>query len=109
MANSFVETHCKSLMLLSACVLSVGSHYGNYLVGPLKESLSEQLHTTSVDFASMLSAMSLVNTVVPLLGFLVPRYGPARMGLIATATIIAGMSLVWLSDMNSSLSGMVCV
>ena len=76
-------------------------------MGPLKSKLSEQLHASSTDFASLLSSISLVNSVMPLLGFLVPKYGPSAMGMIATGVICMGTIGVLLSDQIEWLNGMV--
>ncbi|GAA5855816.1 hypothetical protein JCM8547_000368 [Rhodosporidiobolus lusitaniae] len=96
-------------MLLSACCLSVGSHYATYTLGPIKKSL----HTSEGGFAALITALELANTVTPLLsGFLVPRFGAATCGLVATGSVSLGQLIVCLAQdseggVSGNLGGMV--
>ncbi|BGP38534.1 hypothetical protein JCM10450v2_002483 [Rhodotorula kratochvilovae] len=79
------------VLLLCASVLSVGSHYSTYTLGPIKKSLG----TSESSFAGLISALELLNTVTPLLsGFLVPRFGAAACGLAATGAVLLGQLIV---------------
>ncbi|TNY21396.1 major facilitator superfamily domain-containing protein [Rhodotorula diobovata] len=83
------------VLLVCASVLSVGSHYSTYTLGPIKKSLG----TTEGGFAALVSSFELLNTVTPLLsGFLVPRYGAATCGLVATGAVLVGQLIVCVSS-----------
>ncbi|GAA5906394.1 uncharacterized protein JCM6883_005536 [Sporobolomyces salmoneus] len=93
-------TRKRHIMLACACLLGLGSHFGAYLLGPLKGSLK----TSENGFASLIASFELLNTVTPLVcGFLVPRFGAANVGLVATGCVLIGQFVVFLSqgdDMN---------
>ncbi|GAA5834057.1 hypothetical protein JCM11251_003604 [Rhodosporidiobolus azoricus] len=99
----------RAAMLALACVLSVGSHYATYILGPIKKSLG----TTEGGFAALISAFELLNTVTPLLsGFLVPRFGAAACGLVATGSVLLGQVIVCFAQRgeggeSSDLGGMI--
>ncbi|GAA5852398.1 hypothetical protein JCM9279_001190 [Rhodotorula babjevae] len=79
------------VLLGCAAVLSVGSHYSTYTLGPIKKSLG----TSEGGFAALVSSFEVLNTVSPLLsGFLVPRYGAAACGLVATGAVLVGQLVV---------------
>ncbi|GAA5934061.1 uncharacterized protein JCM15063_000544 [Sporobolomyces koalae] len=82
-------------MLACACLLGLGSHFGAYVLGPIKSSLK----TSESGFAAFIASFELLNTITPLLsGFLVPRFGAAKVGLVATGTVLAGQIIVCLSQ-----------
>ncbi|GAA6037257.1 hypothetical protein JCM8097_008647 [Rhodosporidiobolus ruineniae] len=96
-------------ILGAACCLSIGSHFSTYLLGPLKKSLK----TSESHFAALISAFELLNTVTPLIsGFLVPRYGAAACGLVATGAVLLGQLIVCLAQsseggVGGNIGGMV--
>lgn len=64
------EKRIRSAMLACACCLSLGSHFGGHILGPLKSTIK----ATESEFVSLISAGELVNTLTPLLsGLLVPK------------------------------------
>ncbi|GAA5925721.1 hypothetical protein JCM3775_001483 [Rhodotorula graminis] len=82
------------VLLGCAAVLSVGSHYSTYTLGPIKKSLG----TSEGGFAALVSSFEVLNTVSPLLsGFLVPRYGAAACGFVATGAVLVGQLVVCFS------------
>ncbi|CEQ42188.1 SPOSA6832_03984 [Sporobolomyces salmonicolor] len=104
------------VMLVCACLLgvvdekpSICRHFGSYVLGPIKKSLK----TTESGFAALISAFELLNTVTPLIsGFLVPRYGAARVGLAATGAVLLGQIIVCLAQgdddvVGSNMGGMI--
>ncbi|KAK4696885.1 hypothetical protein P7C70_g8302, partial [Phenoliferia sp. Uapishka_3] len=96
------ERNIRWLMLGCACCLSVGSHFGSYVLGPIKS----RLKTTEGGFASLVSASQLVNTVTPLFsGFLVPKIGAARCGLLATGAVMFGQLVVVWTERNGLNEG----
>jgi MFS family permease len=90
--------------------LPANSHYSTYTLGPIKKDL----HTSEGHFAALLSALELASTLTPLLsGFLIPRYGAAAVGLIATGAIFLGQLIVCAAfsregGVNENLGAMVC-
>ncbi|BGO90273.1 hypothetical protein NBRC10512_004794 [Rhodotorula toruloides] len=83
------------LMLACACLLSVGSHYSSYVLGPIKRSLG----TSESGFAALISSFELLNTISPLVsGFLVPKYGAAVCGLVATGAVLLGQLVVCFAE-----------
>ncbi|KAI9460854.1 hypothetical protein BJY52DRAFT_234015 [Lactarius psammicola] len=56
------------IALLCACSLSIGSHYGSYILAPLKSRLEREMGTSDVEFSLLVSAFSLNSTWTPLLG-----------------------------------------
>lgn len=100
------EQHKRNIMLACACLLGLGSHFGAYVLGPIKSSLK----TSESAFASLIGSFELLNTVTPLLsGFLVPRFGAAKVGLAATGIVLAGQTLVCLSQgHNMNMAGTIC-
>ncbi|GAA6011358.1 hypothetical protein JCM10207_008312 [Rhodosporidiobolus poonsookiae] len=99
----------RAVMLGAACVLSVGSHFSTYVLGPIKKTL----HTSEGGFAALISAFELLNTVTPLVsGFLVPRYGAAACGLVATGAVLLGQIIVCIAQdgeggVGGNIGGMV--
>jgi hypothetical protein len=115
--------------LACACLLSIGSyvlffpsstpflahsrpansHYSTYTLGPIKKDL----HTSEGHFAALLSALELASTLTPLLsGILIPRFGAAAVGLVATGAIFIGQLIVCAAfsregGVNENLGAMV--
>ncbi|GAA6005164.1 hypothetical protein JCM11491_002599 [Sporobolomyces phaffii] len=100
----------RHVMLACACLLGLGSHFGAYVLGPIKSSLK----TSESAFASLIASFELLNTVTPLLsGFLVPKFGAARVGLFATGIVLCGQIVVCASqgadmDMAGTVSPTIC-
>ncbi|KAG0176763.1 hypothetical protein DFQ29_005669 [Apophysomyces sp. BC1021] len=57
----------KALILLCMLTIPVGSHYLDATVGTLKTALKHSMHINNTQFSILLSAVSLVNTLLPLL------------------------------------------
>jgi MFS family permease len=82
----------RALALLCACCLSVGSHYGSYILGPLKSRLAREVGTSNSQFSLIVSAYSLNSTWTPLIGgLLVTRFGPAIISVFATSFVLVGL------------------
>ncbi|KAI5481713.1 major facilitator superfamily protein [Pseudohyphozyma bogoriensis] len=91
------EKKVRKVMLACACCLSIGSHYGSYVLGPTKTKMKG----SESNFASLISASQLVNTVTPLVvGSLVPKYGVEKCGLAATGVVLLGQLIVCWSQRN---------
>ena len=50
----------RAFALLVACLLSVGSHYGSYLLGPIKNRIQREMGTSNTQFSLLLAALSYV-------------------------------------------------
>lgn len=48
----------RAFALLVACLLSVGSHYGSYLLGPIKNRIQREMGTSNTQFSLLLAALS---------------------------------------------------
>ncbi|KAF8271368.1 major facilitator superfamily domain-containing protein [Lactarius quietus] len=89
----------RAIALLCACSLSIGSHYGIYILAPLKSRLEREMGTSDVEFSLLISAFSLNSTWTPLLGgVLTSRLGTTTFSIIATSIILSGLSVLLVGD-----------
>jgi MFS family permease len=89
----------RAIALLCACSLSIGSHYGSYILAPLKSRLEREMGTSDVEFSLLISAFSLNSTWTPLLGgVLTSRLGTTTFSVIATGVILSGLSVLLVGD-----------
>ncbi|KDE03430.1 hypothetical protein MVLG_06093 [Microbotryum lychnidis-dioicae p1A1 Lamole] len=96
------QERIRRILLALACLLAIGSHYGAYLLGPLKHSLK----TSEGNFSSLISSFELSNTITPLIsGMLVPKFGAARVGLFSTAIVLCGLLLVVYGQLDDGEGG----
>ncbi len=117
------------LALVTACMLSLGSHYGTYLLGPLKTSLSRELGSDNVQFSILIGSFSLnsepirrssgmawdlltcssfVDTWTPLVGGLITSMmGTAVSSILATSLIFLGQALLLFGRWQGHLATMV--
>lgn len=94
----------RSLALLCAMTLSIGSHFGSYFLGPLKSRLSREIGTSNAEFSLMIAAFDLNSTWTPLVGgLMVCRLGTARSSIIATSAILLGQIILMLGDFMESV------
>ncbi|EJU02025.1 MFS general substrate transporter [Dacryopinax primogenitus] len=94
----------RALALLCACALSVGSHYAQYFLGPIKSRLSREMGTSNAQFSLLIASFSLNNTWTPLLGgLLTARLGTAWSSVLATSLIFVGQLILLLGDTLESV------
>ncbi|KAF8587893.1 MFS general substrate transporter [Ramaria rubella] len=94
----------RGLALLCACSLSIGSHFGQNTLGPLKSRLSREKSTSSSEFSLLIAAFGLNSTWTPLVGgLLVSRLGTTRSSIIATSLIFAGQLILLFGELSDSL------
>ncbi|KAL6309994.1 MFS general substrate transporter [Sparassis latifolia] len=94
----------RALALLCACSLSVGSHYAQYILGPLKSRLSREMGTDNTEFSLLISAFSLNSTWTPLVGgILAGRLGTTYTSILATGVIFLGQTLLLIGNLASSV------
>lgn len=54
--------------------------------------------------AALIGAFELINTLTPLVsGLLVPRFGAAAVGLVATGVVVVGLGIVVVSGLDNVL------
>ncbi|KAF8531008.1 major facilitator superfamily domain-containing protein [Gautieria morchelliformis] len=98
----------RGLALLCACSLSIGSHFGQNTLGPLKSRLSREKGTSNAEFSLLIAALGLNSTWTPLVGgLLAARLGTTWTSLIATSLILAGQLILLLGDLSSSVKTML--
>ncbi|KAG8810684.1 hypothetical protein FRC17_002834 [Serendipita sp. 399] len=112
-ASSQEEAHrwrkffIRSLALVCAMSLSIGSHFGSYFLGPLKSRLSREIGTNNAQFSLLIAAFDLNSTWTPLVGgLLVCRFGTARSSIIATSAILLGQVVLLIGDL---LENVLCM
>ncbi|TRM66347.1 major facilitator superfamily domain-containing protein [Schizophyllum amplum] len=97
----------RALALLCACSLSVGSHYANYVLGPLKSRLARELGASHTEFSLLFSAYSLNSTWTSLVGgALASKLGTTATSVIATGIILIGQLLLLLGHAIGSIRTM---
>ncbi|ORX89781.1 MFS general substrate transporter [Basidiobolus meristosporus CBS 931.73] len=98
----------KAIALLCALLLSVGSHYAAHTLGALKNTIKEELGISNSEYGVLQSSVSLVNTVLPILGgAFIDAFG-TNMGSILSTTLIAlGNVFVAFSASYSSFPTMI--
>ncbi|KCV67742.1 hypothetical protein H696_05851 [Fonticula alba] len=110
LGNTLVDKPLKYrlLALVCSCLLSVGSHYASHMLSALKPTLKEELDITNAQFGLLQSAVSLVNTVIPLFGgIFIDLFGTTWGSLAASTLILVGEAIVALSTMAVSFEVMV--
>ncbi|KIM25377.1 hypothetical protein M408DRAFT_74261, partial [Serendipita vermifera MAFF 305830] len=97
----------RTLALLCAMSLSIGSHFGSYFLGPLKSRLAREIGTSNAEFSLMIAAFDLNSTWTPLVGgLLVYRFGTARSSIVATFVILLGQTILLIGDWMENVACM---
>ncbi|KAH9944398.1 MFS general substrate transporter [Epithele typhae] len=97
-------TFIRSLALLCACSLSVGSHYATYILGPLKSRLSREMGTNNTEFSLLISASSLNSTWTPLVGgLLASRLGTTYTSILATGVVFFGQACLLAGNLSDNV------
>jgi MFS family permease len=85
-----------------------GSHYSAHVLGALKITLKKELDISNAQYGILQSAVSLVNTVLPILaGFFIDMFGTKAGSLVASSLILVGNTLVALSTHMKAFPVMV--
>ncbi|KAI9572942.1 major facilitator superfamily domain-containing protein [Boletus coccyginus] len=94
----------RTLALLCACSLSIGSHYASYTLAPLKSRLSRELGTSNTEFSLLISALSLNGTWTPLIGgMLASKLGTTLTSILATGVVFLGQVLLLFGETQESV------
>ena len=102
------ERWTKAFVLVSACTFSIGSHYSQDCIGPLKDILKGQLDMSDSQISLILGSNLVANTVVPVIaGVLVARFGTLPSSLVATGVLFLGQLINLIALMNRNIPGMI--
>ncbi|KAI8380992.1 major facilitator superfamily domain-containing protein [Radiomyces spectabilis] len=101
----------KIVILICMLALPVGCHYLEATMGTLKTTLKHKMHINNTEFSILLSSVSLVNTVLPLLAgtFIddVSHLGSIRATTIVSMVIFIGSLLVSIAGIRNSYPIMI--
>ncbi|KAI8342551.1 major facilitator superfamily domain-containing protein [Chlamydoabsidia padenii] len=101
----------KSMVLICMLTLPVGCHYMEATMGTLKTSLKASMHINNTQFGILLSAVTLVNTMLPLLaGAFVDDttgFGSVRATTFVSFVIFVGSLIVSLAASHNHYAAMV--
>jgi MFS family permease len=102
------ERWTKFFVLALACTFSIGSHYAQDCIGPLKDILKQDLLISDSQISLILGSNLVANTVVPIIaGVLVARFGTLKSSLFATGVLFLGQAINLLALCLGSVHGMI--
>jgi len=102
------ERWTKLFVLALACTFSVGSHYSQDCIGPLKDILKEDLNITDSQMSLILGSNLVANTIVPIVaGLLVAKFGLLKCSLFATGVLFVGQAINLIALIFQSVPGMI--
>lgn len=98
----------RSIALICTCSLSIGSHYANYILGPLKSRLQREIGASHAEFGLLIAAYTLNSTWTPLVGgVLASRLGTTVTSILATGIIFLGQVILLIGDIWGDVRLMV--
>ncbi|KAI8144199.1 major facilitator superfamily domain-containing protein [Fennellomyces sp. T-0311] len=99
---------CKMIALVCALLLAVGSHFAAHTLGAMKNTVKTEFGITNSQYGVIQSTVSIVNTVLPVIGGLfVDAFGTIPGSVITTVLITSGNILVAISTSYASLPTMI--
>lgn len=102
------ERWTKLFVLALACTFSVGSHYSQNSIGPLKDILKQDLSITDTQMSLVLGSNLIANTIVPIVaGVLVAKFGTLKSSLFATSILFLGQAINLLAVIYRNVPGMI--
>ena len=102
------ERWTKLFVLALACTFSVGSHYSQNCIGPLKDILKKDLSISDSQISLVLGSNLVANTIVPIIaGVLVARFGTLKSSLFATGVLFLGQVINLIAVTLRSVPGMI--
>jgi len=102
------ERWTKFFVLALACTFSIGSHYSQDCIGPLKDILKKDLSISDSQMSLILGSNLVANTIVPIVaGVLVARFGTLKSSLFATGVLFLGQAINLLALCFGSVPGMI--
>jgi len=104
----FSERWTKLFVLALACTFSIGSHYSQDCIGPLKDILKEELNISDSQMSLVLGSNLVTNTIVPIIaGVLVAKFGTLKSSLFATGVLFIGQAITLVAVIWESVPGMI--
>ncbi|RIB29423.1 major facilitator superfamily domain-containing protein [Gigaspora rosea] len=98
----------KVFALVCTLFLSIGSHFAAHTLGALKSIVKDELGITNSQYGIIQSSVSLVNTILPILGgVFIDTFGTSIGSILATSLIALGNIIVALSTNLRSFPMMV--
>lgn len=102
------ELWAKLYVLALACTFSIGSHYSQSCIGPLKDILKEELSISDSQISLVLGSNLIANTIVPIVaGLLVAHFGTLKSSLFATGVLFLGQAINLVAVFHGSVRGMI--
>jgi fucose permease len=102
------ERWTKLFVLALACTFSIGSHYSQSCIGPLKDILKADLNISDSQISLILGSNLVANTIVPIIaGVLVARFGTLKSSLFATGVLFLGQAINLIAVFRGSVYGMI--
>ncbi|KAI8866589.1 MFS general substrate transporter, partial [Ramicandelaber brevisporus] len=88
--------------------MSIGSHYAAHTLGALKSTIKQEMDISNRQYGVLQSSVSVVNTIIPVLGgILIDAMGTGIGSLATTFLIVTGNALTSLSTHSNSFGLMV--
>lgn len=107
-SNPRRELSTKLFVLAVACTFSIGSHYSQSCIGPLKDILKSDLNISDSQISLILGSNLVANTIVPIIaGVLVARFGTLKSSLFATGVLFVGQAINLIAVFRGSVNGMI--
>lgn len=102
------ERWTKLFVLALACTFSIGSHYSQDCLGPLKDILKRELNISDTQMSLILGSHLVANTILPIIaGVLVARFGTLKSSLFATGVLFLGQAINLVAVIRGSVHGMI--
>ncbi|KAI9315686.1 major facilitator superfamily domain-containing protein [Dichotomocladium elegans] len=98
----------KMTALVCALLLAVGSHFAAHTLGAMKNTIKQEFGINNSQYGVLQSSVSIVNTVLPVIGGLfLDAFGTIPGSIITTVLITSGNVLVAWSTHGASLPMMI--
>ncbi|KAL7319191.1 hypothetical protein PS15m_002358 [Mucor circinelloides] len=98
----------KIVALLCAMFLAMGSHFAAHTLGAMKSTIKKEFDITNSQYGVLQSSVSIVNTVLPLIGgIFIDAFGTIPGSILTTVLIASGNILVAASTSTANLSMMI--
>ncbi|CAO3615537.1 unnamed protein product [Cunninghamella blakesleeana] len=101
-------THLKGVALMCALLLAVGSHFAAHTLGAMKNTIKQEFDISNSQYGVIQSSVSIVNTILPVMGgIVIDSFGTGPGSIITTVLITFGNILVALSTHSSNWNIMI--
>ncbi|RCH95918.1 hypothetical protein CU098_010196, partial [Rhizopus stolonifer] len=98
----------KIVALLCAMFLAMGSHFAAHTLGAMKSTIKKEFGISNSQYGILQSSVSIVNTILPLIGgIFIDAFGTIPGSIMTTVLIATGNILVAASTSTANLSMMI--